>query len=638
MWGKASKFDIVYRKLLLTNFFTKGWGSPNTLKRIFELGKILSDRSICQDLVDDNYPITIDKDEERRGCRIINGHFHSPFATLLPDIMPPEVQTARFQMVLPLSWPKRYKPLCIHLAGTGDHHFWRRRVLMARPLAKEYGIGSLLLENPYYGHRKPKDQLLSSLNNVSDLFVMGGALILESLALLHWCEKQGYGPLGLSGVSMGGHMATLAATNWHKPIPLIPCLSWSSATPVFTDGVMSGALPWNLLATQYVCHHEYEADILRKMLKCPQTDAFKLGQEFASNFPESCESLQKVQLHRGLAKIHKHNVTENSDSTKTNDKSIECNDSTKTSNVLPTEGSKKEVQSNVCNENSTNPANYTTASTYNHVMTNQSDRTTYSHVGDTSVLMKEHAQLKTFGSGMTQQSHPHVLKIGDEMTEKVLGEIDNLSFVTNQRVEVSADQCSLHHNPTRSKLEDEFLKETSNIPVNIENISNESKNAETAKPRSSNDHLRKNTTEHLQSKNMQSEDKQKAQQQAKNFESIVQKRLQKGERLHILTREVDLVSVKDEAMEFMHGVMDAATFVGNFSTPVDSSLITVIAAEQDAYIPRDKVPSLQDLWPGVEVRYINSGHVRAILFMQDHFRKAIDDTFTKFLIKYPDMY
>jgi hypothetical protein len=30
-------------------------------------------------------------------------------------------------------------------------------------------------------------------------------------------------------------MASLAATNWPKPIVLVPCLSWSSATPVFTQ-------------------------------------------------------------------------------------------------------------------------------------------------------------------------------------------------------------------------------------------------------------------------------------------------------------------------------------------------------------------------------------------------------------------
>ena len=27
----------------------------------------------------------------------------------------------RFQMVLPQVWPRRGKPVCIHLAGTGDH-------------------------------------------------------------------------------------------------------------------------------------------------------------------------------------------------------------------------------------------------------------------------------------------------------------------------------------------------------------------------------------------------------------------------------------------------------------------------------------------------------------------------------------
>lgn len=46
----------------------------------------------------------------------------------------------------------------------------------------------------------------SSLKNVSDLFVMGGALVLESAALLHWLEREGYGPLGMTGISMGGHV------------------------------------------------------------------------------------------------------------------------------------------------------------------------------------------------------------------------------------------------------------------------------------------------------------------------------------------------------------------------------------------------------------------------------------------------
>ena len=48
----------------------------------------------------------------------------------------------------------------------------------------------------------------SSLHNVSDLFVMGGGLILESLVLFNWCERMGYGPLGATGISMGGHVSS----------------------------------------------------------------------------------------------------------------------------------------------------------------------------------------------------------------------------------------------------------------------------------------------------------------------------------------------------------------------------------------------------------------------------------------------
>lgn len=47
----------------------------------------------------------------------------------------------------------------------------------------------------------------SNLRNVSDIFVMGGCLILECLVLLHWCERNGFGPLGITGLSMGGHVS-----------------------------------------------------------------------------------------------------------------------------------------------------------------------------------------------------------------------------------------------------------------------------------------------------------------------------------------------------------------------------------------------------------------------------------------------
>lgn len=79
--------------------------------------------------------------------------------------------------------------------------------------------------------------LRSSLNNVSDLFVMGGALMAECNFLLKWAKQMGYCPLGLCGVSMGGHMVSLACTNSPDPVAVVPCLSWTTAAPVFVEVV-----------------------------------------------------------------------------------------------------------------------------------------------------------------------------------------------------------------------------------------------------------------------------------------------------------------------------------------------------------------------------------------------------------------
>ncbi|XP_050505047.1 protein ABHD18-like [Diabrotica virgifera virgifera] len=245
-----SRLDVVYRKLLLSKFFTKGWGSADNLQRLFKFRKIISNRDHSYRLVPNTYPIKIINIVEKADCRIIEGKFRSPFATFLPGLVPEVVQDCYFQMLLPLKWKSDYKPMCIHLAGTGDHYFWRRRNLMAKPLLKE-GIGGIILENPFYGVRKPKNQIRSSLHYVSDIFVMGGCLIFECMVLLNWCEKYGFGPLGITGISMGGHMASLAASNWPRPLVLVPCLSWSTASSVFTEGVMSESVDWAMLQTQY---------------------------------------------------------------------------------------------------------------------------------------------------------------------------------------------------------------------------------------------------------------------------------------------------------------------------------------------------------------------------------------------------
>ncbi|XP_062380665.1 protein ABHD18 [Sardina pilchardus] len=473
----VSRLDILYRRLLLTKLFIQGWGKPEDLKRIFEFRKIIGDRERCQHLVPKDYPVYIDKVEDESDCKIHNGHFISPLEELVPGVLPTESIKARFQFIVPKKWKKHY-PVCIHLAGTGDHFYWRRRTLMARPMIKEAGMASLLLENPYYGYRKPKDQLRSSLKNVSDLFVMGGALILESAVLLHWLEREGYWPLGMTGISMGGHMASLAVTNWPKPIPLVPCLSWTTASSVFTTGVLSKAVNWRELERQYAMHTVYEEEIIRLLEYCG-TDSFRMGQDFVKFSPGSFDTLSDLDLSHDLLGL-------------------------------------------------------------DHRQQSQQQ------VGLGSSGPRSRA-----GSGG-----------GGRGNERGAGG-------------VAAEREHLDH----------MLSAVS----------------------SSGPHL-----------------------QMLHAKSISRAAGRSGGHGVVGQRQ----SLQRESLHFMKGVMDECTHIANFSVPVDPSLIIIVLAKEDAYIPRTGVRSLQEIWPNCEVRYLNGGHISAYLFKQGLFRQAIYDAYDRFLQKY----
>lgn len=445
----VSRLDVFYRRLLLTKLFIGGWGKPEDLKRIFEFRKIIADREKCKTLVPVDYPVYINKTEELTDCHIHDGFFVSPLEQLVPGILPPEAVKARFQFIVPKRWQKN-RPVCIQLAGTGDHFFWRRRTLMARPMIKEAGMASLLLENPYYGYRKPKDQLRSCLKNVSDLFVMGGALILESTVLLRWLEREGYWPLGMTGISMGGYMASLAVTNWPKPIPLIPCLSWSTASSVFTTGVLSRAVNWAQLEKQYAVNSVYEKEII-KLLEYCGVDSFKMGSELQRNM----DSLENLLGLAGGLRI--------------------------------SEGG----------------------------------------------LFKVEAQ-------------------------------SEIGVVDEQGSAVSSVNCSGTNIQPRA------------LAAHSVGHGKKTDSSKCCRP-----------------------------------------------------------SLHTESISFMKGVMDECTHMANFSVPVDTSLIIVVQAREDAYIPRTGVLSLQEIWPECEVRYLNGGHISAYLFKQNFFRQAIYDAFNRFCLKYP---
>ncbi|XP_074130929.1 protein ABHD18 isoform X3 [Sminthopsis crassicaudata] len=379
----VSKLDVFYRRLFLTKLFIRGWGRPEDLKRLFEFRKIIGNREKCQNMVSRDYPVYIDKVEEETDCKILEGHFVSPMAHYVPDLMPIESVIARFQFIVPKEWNSKYRPVCIHLAGTGDH------------------------------------------------------------------------------------MASLAVTNWPKPLPLIPCLSWSTASGVFTTGVLSKSINWRELEKQYYTQTVYEEEIFHMLEYCG-TDSFKMGRDFVKHFPNSVDNLTDFDL------------------------------ASRTLNL--------DINESLCMKSA------------------QCHNTDQSSLNATS-------------EGLVLQDVSKIQSLSQTLSTKE-----------------SRDGSSMSHS-------DQFNEEKSK------------------------------------------EEKRRS-------------------------------TLQKESLMFMKGVMDECTHVANFSVPVDPSLIIVVQAKEDAYIPRTGVRSLQEIWPGCEIRYLEGGHISAYLFKQGLFRQAIYDAFERFLHKY----
>ncbi|GMT28671.1 hypothetical protein PFISCL1PPCAC_19968, partial [Pristionchus fissidentatus] len=241
-----SRIDKIFRQsLILSKLFTKSWGRPETLKDLYTFKKECTSQRLVSDFIQEYKPrVTITS--ERRSNGVYSAHLStvSPFSLRFKSHCPSPIGTCPFTVIIPDGGANR---VCIHLPGTGDHSDWRRNHFLAGPLLND-GIASILICNPFYGPRKPNGQNRSSLHNVSDLFVMGASLISECLFILNWAkDRYGFDQAVISGVSMGGFMASLATTNIPYPVGCVPILSAVSAGPSYTHGVIREAILWDVL-------------------------------------------------------------------------------------------------------------------------------------------------------------------------------------------------------------------------------------------------------------------------------------------------------------------------------------------------------------------------------------------------------
>ncbi|XP_061722852.1 protein ABHD18 isoform X1 [Cydia pomonella] len=565
----ASRLDAVYRSILITKFFTKGWGKPENLRRLFEFRKVVSNRDECFKLIERDYAVTITKEQKLSDCTLLEGYFISPLHRYLPGIVPEVAQKAHFQVLLPIHWPEKgVKPMCLHLAGTGDHFFWRRRNLMVKPLIKEAGIGGIILENPFYGLRKPMDQVRSSLHNVSDIFVMGGCLILESLVLFHWCERNGLGPLGVTGLSMGGHMASLAATNWPKPLVLVPCLSWSTASAVFLQGVMSQSINWDLLEDQYLSDGEYR-EKLSKMVTIVD-EAFLAGKKFAQTYhPTTHPVSTTVDMAKKLDITYK-------------EKNLESDiiDMTKNMVDLNKKMPKKE----------TKPF-------------------------PREVLIQELQRLLD-EKKISQQLYEKLLS--NDKFELMPQDIEDINKLTEEKINEILMKCKIADLRTTGMVENKTEpvktdQKTTSLPI--------------LKPQTQLQPVPETKLIKAKSKSWTvSEITSDLWSNLPFLKSKSEKKID-WSKVHWRDRE---------ALQFMRGIMDECTHLSNFSVPYDTSLIIAVCAKHDAYVPRDDVGTLEEIWPGAEVRYVDAGHVSAYILHQSLFRSCIKEAFERSKKKWKD--
>jgi len=177
------------------------------------------------------------------GYRVRRGWFDTPMADLLPS----ECKRGHVELLLP---PDRRRgeqpPLCLLLAATAEEGYARRRLWASSLLRR--GIGALLLENAFYGRRRPLGQRGPSLRTVADQFSMNLATVDEARALLGWMRRAGYERVGVTGHSQGGMMSAFAAAVTPFAVAAVPRSAGSAAGPIFTTSALARAFHWERLA------------------------------------------------------------------------------------------------------------------------------------------------------------------------------------------------------------------------------------------------------------------------------------------------------------------------------------------------------------------------------------------------------
>jgi hypothetical protein len=216
-------------------FFSQGWGDQaamDEVRRRIASGQRPADIAVKWESEWTRYLGHVARD----------GYFETP---CFQPYLPAECRTCHFRLILPE--PEARCPVYLQMATSGEQGYRAREANFAIPLLAR-GHGSLILEHPYLGRRRPLGQHSTRLDHVSDFLLLGGTAVEEARSLLQWLRSEGYRQLGITGVSIGGHLAALAGVLTEFDVAIVPYVAPHSATPVFSEGLLKKACDWEELA------------------------------------------------------------------------------------------------------------------------------------------------------------------------------------------------------------------------------------------------------------------------------------------------------------------------------------------------------------------------------------------------------
>ncbi|KAI5067859.1 hypothetical protein GOP47_0016204 [Adiantum capillus-veneris] len=276
-WLDHAYGALMHRMKLAPPFFAKGWGGQK-LELLERIARQLvngqeDDESSLVQVPAANWPppplpITLHWRTvwETPSARLQEGAFFTPCDEQLRNALPLESYIARVALLTPRNTHPANTSCIIHLAGTGDHGF-QRRLKLGAPLLKD-DIATMVLESPFYGDRRPKQQRGAKLLCVSDLLLLGRATIEETRALLRWMkEEMGFNKLGVCGLSMGGVHAAMVGSLHPTPLAVLPFLAPHSAAVAFCEGILQYGTAWDALMQDQVLNSGTTLEQVRERMR-----------------------------------------------------------------------------------------------------------------------------------------------------------------------------------------------------------------------------------------------------------------------------------------------------------------------------------------------------------------------------------